>query len=149
MLFRGHFRNNKILGKLFKEHEQKTAKHRIEMVCLWTKSPHFWDLTRITGISDSFSCFSLQLWVKNRTKRSMLAQNRSATILLSHWGLNMTVSELIELHAKICSKKQENLKVKCSWKILMNYLERKKMKQLMTRNIEDESNHDNSIFQLS
>ena len=102
-----HFRNNKILGKLFKEHEQNGKASRIEMVCLWTKSPHFWDLTRITGISDSFSCFSLQLWVKNRTKRSMLAQNRSATILLSHWGLNMTVSELIELHAKICSKSKK------------------------------------------
>ena len=34
----------------------------------------------------------------------MLAQNRSATILLSHWGLNMTVSELIELHAKSAQK---------------------------------------------
>ena len=35
-------------------------------------------------------------------------QNRSATILLSHWGVVswVTVSELIELHAKSAPKSQ-------------------------------------------
>ena len=77
----------------------------------------------------------------------MLAQNRSATILLSHWGLNMTVSELIELHAKSAQKAR-----KSQGKMFLkncNKLSRvKKMKQLMTRNIEDESNHDNSIISI-
>ena len=74
------------------------------MVCLWTKSPHFWDLTRITGISDSFSCFSLLTLGQKQDKEIISAQNRSATILFSHWGSCVTVSELIELHAKSAQK---------------------------------------------
>ena len=78
----------------------------------------------------------------------MLAQNRSATILLSHWGLNMTVSELIELHAKSAQKVRKS-QGKMFLKNSNELSREKKMKQLMTRKIEDESNHDNSIFQLS
>ena len=80
--------------------------------------------------SREFPIFSLVFHFRSKTEEQdkeicCYMQNRSATILLSHWGVVswVTVSELIELHAKSAPKSQGKKK-SLSWKIVMHYLSR-------------------------